>query len=178
MKILCYPRPRTAVRISDEHMNTSITSWINHTISYVPGRYEYSCVRADPVWCSRARWRRGNNSRGDDFFSTVLVCTGFGKSRIPRDFTARERKATGNQTFPRELFGWERDIKISSGTVWMGSRERYLHGNGKKTISREILREFSRGNFPEEGPEKWVLVLVPSLFFLSQPIACHSRSIH
>lgn len=35
----------------------------------------------------------------------------------------------------------------------MGSRERYLHENGKKPVSREILREFSRGNFPEEGPE-------------------------
>ena len=90
------------------------------------------------------------------FFSTVLVCTGFGKSRkIPRDLTARERKATGNQTFPRELLGWERDITISSGTVGIGSRERYVHGNGKKNISSEILREISRGNFPEEGPGKY-----------------------
>ena len=44
------------------------------------------------------------------FFSIVLVCTGFGKSRIPQDFTARERKTTGNQTTPRELFGWEGDM--------------------------------------------------------------------
>ena len=66
------------------------------------------------------------------FFPTVLVCTGFGKSRFPRDFTARERETTGFQLFPRNLFGWERDIKISSGTGWVGSRERYLHGNGKK----------------------------------------------
>ena len=78
------------------------------------------------------------------FFSTVLVCTGFGKSRIPRDFTARERKTTGKQTFPRESFewewksgftrerfGWEWDTEISSGTGWVGPRERYLHGNGK-----------------------------------------------
>ena len=98
-------------------------------------------------------------------FSTVLVCTGFGTSMIARDVRNREfhgilRHGNG---IPREIIhfhgktGWERDIKISSGTVWMGSRERYLHGNGKKTVSREILEEisrgnfFSRGNFPEEG---------------------------
>ena len=86
------------------------------------------------------------------FRSTVFVCTGFGKSRIPRDFMARERKTTGNQTFPRELFGWERDIKVSSGTVWMGSRERYLHGNGKKkTFLVKYRGKFPAGMFPRKA---------------------------
>ena len=91
------------------------------------------------------------------FSSTFSLCTGFGKSIFPRDFTARERKSTGNQTlFPRQPFGWERDIKIYSGTVWMWSRERYVHGNGKRNGEKkkncEILREFSREKFSEDGP--------------------------
>ena len=48
MIIFCCPRPRIAVRISDEHINTSITSRINHTISYVPGGYEYSVYALIP----------------------------------------------------------------------------------------------------------------------------------
>lgn len=55
-------------------------------------------------------------------FSTINVCTGFGKSSFSRDFTARERKTAGNQTFTRELFGLERDVKVSPGTVRIGSR--------------------------------------------------------
>ena len=86
------------------------------------------------------------------FFPTVLVCTGFGKSRHPRDFTARERKTTRNQTFPRKLCGWERDIKISSGTVWMGSRERHLHGNGKKKpLPVKSCGKFPAGIFPRKA---------------------------
>ena len=34
----------------------------------------------------------------------------------------------------------------------MGPREQYLHENGDKPNSREILREFSRGSFPEDCP--------------------------
>ena len=87
-------------------------------------------------------------------FSTVLVCTGFGKSRIPRDFTARERETMGNQTFPRELFEWERGIKIASGSVWMGSRERYLNGNGQKQFPVKSCGNFSAGIFPRKALEK------------------------
>ena len=66
------------------------------------------------------------------FFSTVLVCTGFGKSIIPRDFTARERKTTGNQTFPRELFGWERDINIVRELIGWDHGNDICTGSGKK----------------------------------------------
>ena len=97
----------------------------------------------------------GTIPAGINIFSTVLVCTGFGKSIFPRDFTARERKTTGNQTFPRQLFGWERDVKISSGTVWMGSRERYLHGiareREKKTFAVKSCGKFPVGIFPRKA---------------------------
>ena len=92
------------------------------------------------------------------FSSTFSLCTGFGKSRFPRDFTARERKSTGNQTlFPRQPFGWERDIKIYSGTVWMWSRERYVHGNGKRNGEKKKTVKFC-GNFPARSFRRMALV--------------------
>ena len=55
---------------------------------------------------------------------------GFGKSIFPREVCVTETKNHGNQTFPREeLFGWERETQISSGTAWMAKR--YSHGNRK-----------------------------------------------
>ena len=67
----------------------------------------------------------------------------FRKSMIPPDFTARELKTrenrhfygnsldwNGKSGFSREPLGWEWGIEVSSGTVWVGPRERYFHGNG------------------------------------------------
>ena len=42
---------------------------------------------------------------------------------------ARERKTTGKQTFPRESFGWEREIRISTETIWMGMGYRDFFGD-------------------------------------------------
>ena len=151
MIIFCCPRPRIAVRISDEHINTSITSRINHTMSYVPGRHEYSVYLLIPFGVPVHAEGAEIIPAGMLFFPTVLACTGFGKSTIPRDFTARERKTTGGQTFPRELFGWERDITISSGTVWMGSRERYLHGDDNFFFPVKSCGKFPAGFFPRKA---------------------------
>ena len=41
---------------------------------------------------------------------TVLLCTAFGRSIIPRDLTMRERKTTGKQAFPRKSCGLEWEI--------------------------------------------------------------------
>ena len=89
------------------------------------------------------------------FFFGSFGLHGIWESRFSRDFTSRERKSKGNQTFPRELFGWERDIKLSSGTVWMGSREQDLHENGKKkTFPVKFCGRFPPGFFPgKEGPD-------------------------
>ena len=90
------------------------------------------------------------------FFSTVLVCTGFGKIENSTGFYG-----TGTENHGKS--------DISTGTVGMRSRERYLHGNGKKSISREILREISRGNFPEEDPVK------NSLRYVTNNVEKHER---
>ena len=70
------------------------------------------------------------------------------KPREIRRFHGNCLDGNGKSRSLRELFGREREIKISSGTVWTGPRERYLHGNGKK----KTFPVQSRGNFPEQGP--------------------------
>ena len=64
------------------------------------------------------------------------MCTGFDKSILPRDFTARERNTTGKEsistgTVPmgagnQDFHGNHMipEINISSGIVWVGPRER------------------------------------------------------
>ena len=97
------------------------------------------------------------------FFSTVLVCTGFGKSRFPRDFTEREQKTTGNQTFPRELFGREREIKISSGTVWTGTGNQDFFGNCLDGTTGTIFaREREKKPFPVQSRENFPAGIFPS----------------
>ena len=75
------------------------------------------------------------------------IARGIEKTIFPGNSTAWEHKTTGIQTFLQELSGWKRksgcpgepfgyegqiNACISSDVVWVGSRERYLHGNGKK----------------------------------------------
>ena len=145
---MCCPRPRTdlelLVRTSDEHMNTSISYWKNQdTEYYVLNIWNHIirtwyvrvlCVRADPVSCSRARWRRGNDSREMSFFSTVLVCTGSGKSRIPQDITHGNGKPRGMRTFHGN---------------WMGAGCQDFFGNCLDGITGTIFaREQEKTHFP------------------------------
>ena len=109
----------------------------------------------DPVQAGN----RGIIPAGIVFFWTVLVCTGFGKLTIPRDFTSRERKNTGKQTCPRESFGWEWEIRIFTGAIWMGMGYRDFFGNWLGGTTGTIFEKkncgiFSRGNFPENFPGK------------------------
>ena len=87
---------------------------------------------SDPVHAGNA----GNIPAG-------IVCsfgaTGFGRSIIPPDLTAWERKTMGKQTFPRESFVWEREIGISTGNVWDGNGHpvNWLSGSTGTIFARE-----------------------------------------
>ena len=61
---------------------------------------------------------------------------GNGKPREIRHFHGNCLDGNGISRFLRKLLGWDHGNDIYTGT-------------GKKNISREILGEISRGNFPE-----------------------------
>ena len=78
---------------------------------------------------------------------------------FPRDYTTREQKNTGNHTFRRDSFRWEREIRISAETIWVGVGNQDFFGNclggttgtifctgtGISPNSRGIQRDVSRG---------------------------------
>ena len=96
-------------------------------------------VRAVPLQCAGSAevFPSGIEEKG-----TLLVCTGFGESIFPRDFTARGRNTRRKQIFPLEWVGMGNKIRISTGTIWVGTGIQYffgagwagtiLHGNGNR----------------------------------------------
>ena len=95
----------------------------------------------DPVHAGHA----GIFPAGITFLWTVVVCTGYGKSVFPRDLRRDNGKRRQKRHFHGNRLGWEREIRISTaiiwvgtgnqflGIVWVGPRERYLHGNGNRS---------------------------------------------
>jgi len=63
------------------------------------------------------------------FFSSVLVCKWYGKSILSWELAARKRKSTGKQTFPREPFGWEREVRINTETSSVRTGNKYFFRN-------------------------------------------------
>ena len=77
----------------------------------------------------------GTEKHGKADMSTGIVWVGMGN----QDFHGSDLDGNGISRFLRELIGWDHGNDICTGT-------------GNSPNSREILREFSRDNFPEDCP--------------------------
>ena len=89
------------------------------------------------------------------FIPTVFFCTGVGKSRLPRDFPAREQKTTGNHEENEKSIDifWnclDGEIKISSGTVWTAPRGYHVNDNCAGTGKKKHFPCNSEGMFPRD----------------------------
>ena len=88
-----------------------------------------------------------------------------------RDFTARERKTTGKQTFPRESFGRDWEIRLSTLTIWVRMRNQdflnCLGGTSGMIFAREweyiTIPVKSCGIFPRTALGTKMLEYVPVL---------------
>lgn len=129
-KYKLYRRPRTCPM---KH-----TPLDNDTRAYIPWRRLQALHRIhvvelnnvfeqsnDPVHADNA----GIVPAGIVYFWTVFVWTGIGNRIFSPDFPVRERKKPQeNKQFPWESFGWDWEIKISTGTIWVGTGNRDCSG--------------------------------------------------
>lgn len=104
-----------------------------------------------------------NSSRGNILFIDSLGLRVFWETQTFTGFNgAGKIETTGNHAFSLEPLGWKPDINISSGTAWMGSRERYLFGQEREQDldSRENLLDF-----PEEVPDLFLAYFIIRKWF-------------
>ena len=96
--------------------------------------YSFSVHGIWGIDCSTGFYGRGTENHGKTDISTGIVWVGMGN----QDFHANDLDGNGISMFLR-LVGWDPGNDVRTGT-------------GNNPNCREILREFSRDNFPEDCP--------------------------
>ena len=143
------PQTQSPTIRKQENIRTTRIRKTNNT--KIPVQNTYYTEAPWPVRCHPSRRQymkryvrgtRGNNSPAAITFEwTILVCTGFGKSILVRDFTARERKTTGNRHFHGNRL---------DGNGQSGFHGNHLGGKGNQHFFGNCLRGTTGTTFARE----------------------------